>query len=85
MGWEKEVIVEYCRERISEGYRRLTYKMIDEDIAAVSPASVYRILKAKGLLYRWNGQKSSSKGNGFKQPKAPHESRYIGNIWISPI
>ena len=83
MGWEKEAIVEYCRERISEGYRRLTYMMIDEDIAAVSPASVYRILKEKDLLYRWNGQKSSSKGNGFKQPKAPHEHWHMDIAYIN--
>jgi len=50
--WEKEAILEYCRERISEGYRRLTYQMIDADIATVSPATVYRILKANGMLYR---------------------------------
>jgi transposase InsO family protein len=83
MGWEKEAIVEYCRERISEGYRRLTYMMIDEDIAAVSPASVYRILREKDLLYRWNGQKSSSKGNGFKQPKAPHEHWHMDIAYIN--
>ena len=42
---EKQTIVDYCKDRIEEGYRRLTYKMIDEDIAAVSPSTVYRILK----------------------------------------
>jgi len=83
MGWEKEAVVEYCRERISEGYRRLTYRMIDEDIAAVSPASVYRILKEKDLLNRWNGKKSSSKGNGFKQPKAPHEHWHMDIAYIN--
>lgn len=50
MDGEKEAIVDYCRQRVNEGYRRLTYIMIDEDIAAVSPYSVYRILKDKGLL-----------------------------------
>jgi len=81
MGWEKEAIVEYCRERIGEGYRRLTYKMIDEDIAAVSPATVYRILKENGLLYRWNGKKSSSKVMDLNSLKRLMNT----GIWTSPI
>ena len=40
--------------------------MLDEDIVAVSPSSVYRILKAEGLLNQWNTLKRSSKGLGFK-------------------
>ncbi len=46
--------------------------MLDDDIVAVSPSSVYRVLKAAGLLRKWNG-KSSSKGDGFKGPSQPHE------------
>lgn len=83
MDCEKEAIVEYSRERIGEGYRRLTYKMIDEDIAAVSPSTVYRILKTNGMLCRWNDKKSSSKGNGFKQPKAPHEHWHIDIAYVN--
>jgi putative transposase len=33
-----------------EGYRRLAYMMLDADIVAVSPSSVYRVLKAAGKL-----------------------------------
>jgi hypothetical protein len=42
--------------------------ILDDDIVAVSPSTVYRVLKAVGRL---DGQSasSSSKGNGFKQPK----------------
>ena len=83
MEWEKEAVIEYCRERISEGYRRLTYEMIDEDIAVVSPASVYRILKSNGLLYQWNPVKASSKGNGFKQPTAPNEHWHMDIAYIN--
>jgi hypothetical protein len=38
----------------SEGYRRMTFMMLDEDIVAVSPPSVYRVLSTAGLLDpRW--------------------------------
>jgi len=43
LDWEKQAIVDYCKDRLEEGYRRLTCKMIDEDIAAVSPSAVYRM------------------------------------------
>ena len=33
-----------------EGYRRLTFMMLDADQVACSPASTYRVLKAAGLL-----------------------------------
>lgn len=78
--WEKEAIINYAKNHYSEndyflrdGYRRLTYRMLDEDVAAVSPSSVYRILKTEGLLNQWKTVKTSSKGNGFKQPTAPHQ------------
>ena len=33
-----------------EGYRRLTFMMLDTDTVAVSPSSVYRVLEQAGLL-----------------------------------
>jgi len=54
--WEKEAIVHYHLKNPREGYRRLTYMMLDEDIAAVSPASVWRVLKQAGLLFALEGE-----------------------------
>ena len=48
--WEKQAIIAYQQAHPLEGYRRLTYMMMDADIVAVSPASVYRVLKKAGLL-----------------------------------
>lgn len=59
-----------------EGYRQLTYMMLDADIVAVSPASVYRVLRAGDWLRRWNG-KPSVKGTGFEQPLRPHEHWHV--------
>ena len=70
--WEKEAIVGFYLDHRDEGYRRLTYMMIDADIAAASPTSVYRVLHGAGLLARWN-RPASSKGTGFQQPLKPHE------------
>jgi putative transposase len=50
--------------------------MLDADVVAVSPSSVYRVLKAAGKLPpRWG--KPSSKGKGFDQPSRPHQHWHI--------
>ena len=70
--WEKEAIERYYLDHRDEGYRRLTYMMMDADIVAASPSSVYRVLQQAGLLARWN-RKETKKGMGFQQPLKPHE------------
>jgi len=70
--WEQQAIVAFARAHPREGYRRLTFMMLDADVVAVSPASVYRVLSKAGLLQPWNAT-ASKKGTGFVQPLAPHE------------
>jgi transposase InsO family protein len=80
--WEKEAIVKFFHQYPLEGYRRLCFMMLDRDIVAVSPASVYRVLKAEGLLAnRW--QKPSRKGMGFVQPLAPHDHWHIDFSYVN--
>jgi len=55
-GWEKEAIVDFFLSHPDEGYRRLAFMMIDADIVAVSPSSVYRVLSAGGFLRKWKGE-----------------------------
>lgn len=74
--WEKQAIVNFHFEHPLEGYRRLTYMMMDADLVAVSPTSVYRVLKAAGLLGRWN-RRASTKGAGFAQPVGAHEHWHV--------
>ncbi len=56
--------------------------MLDQDVVAVSPSSVYRVLSAADLLRRWNG-KTSKKGTGFVQPLKPHEHWHIDVSYIN--
>lgn len=79
---EKQSIINYYADHPLEGYRRLTYMMMDDDIVAVSPTSVYRVLSTAGLLQRWNG-KPSKKGDGFDQPLKPHEHWHIDISYIN--
>jgi hypothetical protein len=71
--WEKQAIIGFHLKNPLEGYRRLTFMMLDADVVAVSPTSVWRVLGKAGLLSKWNG-KPSKKGTGFEQPLAVHGS-----------
>ncbi len=73
---EKKAILNFQEQFPLEGYRRLTYMMMDADVVAVSPSSVFRVLHAAGRLQPWS-RKPSKKGTGFVQPLAPHDHWHI--------
>ena len=79
---EKKAIVEFHRDHPLEGYRRLCYTMIDRDVVACAPASVYWVLSQAGLLKRWNF-KASLKGTGFVQPVVPHEHWHVDVSYLN--
>jgi len=80
--WEKKAIVDFHVGHPLEGYRRLAFMMLDADFVAVSPSSVYRVLKAAGKLAPQGG-KPSKKGQGFEQPLRPHEHWHIDVTYVN--
>ena len=80
--WEQRAIVEYQQRFPLEGYRRLTFMMLDDDVVAVSPSSVYRVLKQAGVLSRHNVT-PTKKGTGFVQPLAPHEHWHVDISYLN--
>jgi transposase InsO family protein len=80
--WERQAIVSFHAEHPLEGYRRLTYMLLDADLVAASPATVYRVLKQAGCFERWNRQESR-KGQGFQQPLAPHEHWHVDISYVN--
>ena len=80
--WEKEAIINFHLKNPLEGYRRLTFMMLDAEVAAVSPASVWRVLKQAGLLARWKPN-PSRKGTGFEQPSRPHQHWHVDVSYIN--
>jgi putative transposase len=79
---EKQAILSFHEHHPLEGYRRLTFMMLDADVVAASPSSVYRVLKAAGVLERHN-VKPSKKGTGFVQPLRPHEHWHVDVSYIN--
>ena len=43
--WEKTAILDFHSGHPLEGYRRLAFMMLDANVVAVSPSSVYRVLR----------------------------------------
>lgn len=80
--WEHEAIINYAKANPNNGYRRMTFMMLDEDIVAVSPSSVYRVLKAEKLLDTMVNS-DSQKGTGFKQPSKAHEHWHIDISYVN--
>jgi putative transposase len=80
---EKASIIAFHHQFPLEGYRRLTYMMIDQNVVAASPASVHRVLSAAGLLRRWNRSAPTGKGKGFDQPEAPHKHWHVDVSYLN--
>ena len=72
----------FARQHPLEGYRRMTFMMLDADVVACSPASVYRVLKKAGLLA---GQTPNvtKKGTGFVQPLKPHQEWHVDISYLN--
>ena len=80
---EEEAIVSYALDHPREGYRRLSYMMIDEDVVYCSPSSVYNVLSDRDLLCRWKPR--TSVGVPVEKPTAPHQRWHtdIMYLWIA--
>jgi putative transposase len=96
---EKARIHTFARAHPLEGYRRLTFMMLDADVVACSPASAYRVLRKAGLL-AGPTPNVTKKGTGYVQPlsssgvarrcQLPQHRRYVlflmrGPGWLQPL
>jgi putative transposase len=79
---EKRSIIAFAHEHPLDGYRRQTFMMLDANVVAASPSSVWRVLHQAGLLARVNGQ-PSKKGTGFVQPLRAHEHWHVDVSYLN--
>lgn len=80
--WERQAIISFHLANPLEGYRRLTFMMLDLDVVAVSPVTTWRVLTKAGLIAKWN-KKKSLKGTGFIQPLKPHEHWHVDITYVN--
>jgi transposase InsO family protein len=79
---ERAAIMDFARRHPLEGYRSLTFMMLDADVAAVSPVTTYRVLKSAGVIGS-RPAKTSRKGRGFEQPLQPHEHWHVDFSYLN--
>lgn len=77
---EKTAAVTYALSHPRDGYRRLAWQMVDEDVAYLSPSSVYRILDDADLLYRW--KRSRRSGEPPARPTRPNERWHTDLMYL---
>jgi putative transposase len=80
--WERRAILDFHDRHPLDGYRRLAFMMLDDDVVAVSPSSVYRTLKTAGRLDHRKFS-PSKKGTGFVQPLAAHDHWHVDISYLN--
>lgn len=79
---ERDRIVDFARQFPLEGYRRLTYMVLDADIVTCSPADVCRVLKSAGPLDGCTPV-LTKKGTWFVQPLEPHRHLHVDVSYLN--
>ena len=67
---ERQAIIDYFDRHPLDGYRRLAFMRLDDNVVAVSPATTYRVLAAAGRLDRW-ARARSEEGHGLRATPSP--------------
>lgn len=80
---EEDAVVDFANTHLRDGYRRLAWMMVDEDVVYLSPSSVYRILDRRDLLCRWKPSQSSARQ--VPKPTQPHEQWHtdLMYLWVN--
>lgn len=77
---EKAAVLTYALAHPKDGYRRLTWQMVDADVAYLSESSVHRILHDANLLARWKRHRSA--GTAPRKPEQTHERWHTDLMYL---
>lgn len=70
---EREAVIKYAKEHPTPRHRELAWKMVDDNVACVSPSAVYRILHEEGLVPTWPAKRQKRRKEDEEKAKAPDE------------
>jgi len=69
---EKAAVLAYARKHPELRHREMAWRMVDEDVAYLSPSTVYRILKTANLVCPWRRRTKRSREEDEKATR-PNE------------
>lgn len=75
---EKAAIREYALRHPELRHRELAWRMVDEDVAYLSPSTVYRVLKVENLVCPWR-RRTKRRREEDEKAKRPNE------IWATDL
>ena len=75
---EKSAVREYALRHPELRHRELAWRMVDEDVAYLSPSTVYRILKVEDLVCPWR-RRTKRRREEDEKAKRPNE------IWATDL
>jgi putative transposase len=75
---EKAAVLAYARQHPELRHRELAWRMVDEDVACLSPSTAYRILKEADLVCPWRRRKKRSRAEDEK-PMRPNQ-RWVTDL-----
>jgi len=70
---EKQAVINYALTHTGYNHREMSYRMIDEDVAYMSPSGVYRILRVNNLIFRKAKRSKPDKWDPHKRLEKPDE------------
>ena len=70
---EKGAVISYALSHTELNHREMSYRMIDEDAAFMSPSSVYRILKENNLLVKRRKREKPERWNPHERLTEPDQ------------
>lgn len=69
---EQQAVLAYARKNPTLRHRELAWRMVDEDVAYLSPSTVYRILKRANLVCPWK-RRARRKREAIEKATRPDE------------
>jgi putative transposase len=75
---EKAAVLAYARKHPELRHRELAWRMVDEDVACLSPSTVYRLLKEANLVCPWRRRPKRRRAEDEK-PTQPNQ-RWVTDL-----
>lgn len=75
---EREATRRYALRHAELRHRELAWRMVDEDVAYLSPSTVYRILRTENLVCPWRRRTKRSRGEDEKAARS-------NQIWATDL
>jgi transposase InsO family protein len=75
---EKRAVVKFALKHPELRHRELAWRLVDEDVAYLSPSTIYRILRDEKLVCSWS-RRSKRRRNAMEQATRPNQ------IWATDL